>query len=60
MALFFDLKTAAAECSVSIDTLKLAIEEGTLRAKRSGKAGGGKYLVTVAALNAWFETLVDA
>jgi hypothetical protein len=62
--MFLDLKAAAKIAGVSVDTLKAAIHNGTLRAKRSGvnEHGDpvGKYLVTRDALTAWFETLPDA
>lgn len=58
--LVLDREEAAAACSVSVDTIKRAINKGTLRAKRSGENGGGKYLISVRALEEWFEGLVDA
>lgn len=51
---------AARLCSVSIDTVRRAINKGTLRAKRTGKDGGGKYLITEKAIRDWLETLEDA
>lgn len=60
-AMFLDLAAAAEATSVSKETLKAAIDKGTLRAKRTGERGGGKYLVSVAALQDWFENgLSDA
>lgn len=56
----YNLRQAAAETGVSPDTLKAAVAEGTLRAKRTGKGGGGLYLFTHAALEAWLEGLGDA
>jgi hypothetical protein len=56
----YDLRTAASVTGVSPDVLAAAIYAGTLRAKRSGKNGGGKYLVTPEALRAWVDGLVDA
>ena len=51
---------AAKAYSVSEDTIKRAINSGRLRAKRTGKEGGGKYLISVQALHDWFESLEDA
>lgn len=52
------LAEAAPACGVSAAFLKQAIEIGTLRAKRT--SGNGTYLVTPAALRAWFDRLPDA
>lgn len=57
---FFTREEAAAECRVSEKTIARAINTGKLRAKRTGENGGGKYLISRAALDAWFEGLVDA
>ena len=51
---------AAKAVGVSVDTIRRAINTGALRAKRTGTGGGGKYLISVDALNAWFDSLEDA
>lgn len=51
---------AAEMCSVSEDTIRRALNSGQLRAKRTGKGGGGRYLIAVSALEDWFEGLADA
>lgn len=58
--LAYSREDAARLCSVSVDTVRRAINKGTLRAKRTGKDGGGKYLITEQALRDWLETLEDA
>lgn len=58
--LYYTRDEAAEACSVSVDTIKRHINRGTLRAKRTGSNGGGKYLISVQALEAWFSTLDDA
>ena len=58
--LFFTREEAARMAGVSLDTIRRAINSGKLRAKRTGKDGGGKYLVSRAALEAWFDSLEDA
>lgn len=58
--MFLTREEAAKVAGVSFDTIKRAINKGTLRAKRSGEGGGGKYLVSRDALQAWFDGLVDA
>jgi excisionase family DNA binding protein len=62
--LYLNLKEAAAAVGVSHTTLARAIREGRLRAKRSGKHadGGptGKYLISIPALQQWFDELPDA
>lgn len=45
---------------VSDDTLISAVKVGKLRAKRTGANGGGRYLFTIASLDAWVEALEDA
>jgi len=57
--LFFTRETAAEAASVSVDTIKRAINKGALRAKRTGEGGGGKYLISREALMDWFEGLKD-
>lgn len=51
---------AAAACGLRKDSVMRAIRAGKLRAKRSGENGGGRYLVLVADLQAWLESLGDA
>ena len=55
---------AAEACGVKLDSIRRAINTGKLRAKRSStNAKGepcGKYLITVAALQAWLDGLEDA
>lgn len=56
---------AAAECSVSVDTIKRAINKGALKGKRSGpkdEQGNptGKYLILEKDLDAWLEGLEAA
>lgn len=58
--LFFTRETAAQAANVSVDTIRRAINSGKLRAKRTGKDGGGKYLIAASALQDWFDGLVDA
>jgi excisionase family DNA binding protein len=58
--LFYTREEAAKAAGVSLDTVRRAINAGTLRAKRTGKEGGGKYLVSAEALRSWFEQLQDA
>ena len=56
----YTLEEASEQVGVSQDTLRAAVREGALRAKRTGKAGGGRYLFTHSALVAWLDGLVDA
>lgn len=58
--LYFTREEAAFAAGVGLDTIRRAINSGKLRAKRTGVDGGGKYLISEAALNAWFEQLEDA
>lgn len=58
--LFLTREQAAEACNVSLDTIRRAINKGTLRAKRTGAEGGGKYLISPDALAEWFESLEDA
>lgn len=51
---------AAEAMGVSKDTITRAVNAGDLRAKRTGENGGGKYLISAAALVAWFDKLQDA
>lgn len=51
---------AAKKCSVSLDTIRRGIGNGTLRAKRTGENGGGKYLTDEEACREWFRNLPDA
>lgn len=57
---YFTLPEAAQHMRVAPDTIERAIHSGRLRAKKSGANGGGKYLISGDALDAWFEGLVDA
>jgi len=57
--LAYTREAAAEVMSVSVDTIKRAINKGALRAKRTGDDGGGKYLISREALKDWFEGLRD-
>jgi len=57
--LVFTREAAAEVMSVSVDTIKRAINKGSLRAKRTGEGGGGKYLISREALMDWFDGLAD-
>lgn len=57
---YFTREEAAEFLRVSKDSIKRAINSGALRAKRTGPNGGGPYLISRAALDAWFEGLIDA
>lgn len=56
----FKAKQAAEAYGVSVETLMRAVKTGALRGKRSGGNGGGHYLFSAAALDEWFEGLIDA
>lgn len=58
--LFLTRVEAAESCGVAPDTIRRAIKSGALRAKRTGKNGGGKDLIRVTDLDAWFDGLEDA
>lgn len=58
--LAYDADEAAEATSLKKETVMRAIRKGTLRAKRTGDKGGGKYLILVADLQAWLESLGDA
>lgn len=58
--LFFTREEAAQAIGLGVDTVSKAINAGTLRAKRSGRDGGGKYLISQQALHEWFDQLEDA
>jgi excisionase family DNA binding protein len=58
--LFLTREQAAQTANVSLDTIRRAINSGKLRAKRTGKDGGGKYLISMDELKAWFDGLEDA
>jgi hypothetical protein len=62
--LFYDRAEAARRAGVSMDTIRRAINKGTLRAKRTGQKDDGtptgKYLISDADLRDWFDGLVDA
>ncbi|MBO9524305.1 MAG: excisionase family DNA-binding protein [Nocardioidaceae bacterium] len=57
---YFTRREAAAEMRVSEKTIERAIASGRLRAKRTGENGGGQYRISRAALEEWFDGLVDA
>ncbi len=57
---YFTRREAAAYVRLSEETLKVAIQEGRLRAKKSGKGGGGRVLISRADLDAWFDGMIDA
>lgn len=57
--LFLTRKEAAEACGVSEDTIRRAKEAGRLKAKKTGPKGG-KELYSIAALEAWYEGLMDA
>lgn len=57
---YFTREEAADELRVSVETVKRAIYAGELRAKKTGKNGGGKYLIRRVDLDAWFDGLADA
>jgi excisionase family DNA binding protein len=62
--LYLSLKEAAAAVGVSHTTLAREIRDGRLRAKRTGKRTDGeptgKYLISIPALQQWFDELPDA
>lgn len=58
--LFLSRAEAAEACGVRADTIRRAIKSGALKAKRTGKNGGGKDLIRVIDLEAWFDGLEDA
>ena len=60
MSAYFNLEQAAERMQVSGDTILRAIRGQKLRAKKTGPNGGGKYLISAADLDAWFDGLVDA
>lgn len=55
---------AALVCGVGVDTISAAKNTGALKAKKTGRDkngnGTGKELYTVAALQSWLDSLVDA
>ena len=58
--LYLTLDEAATAVGVSADLLVGAVKIGTLRAKRTGPNGGGRYLFRVSDLEEWYEGLEDA
>lgn len=58
--MFLTRKQAGEITNTSEDTIRRAINKGTLRAKRVGDAKNARYLVSREALQAWFEQLDDA
>lgn len=59
-AAYFTRREAAEYVRLSEETLKAAIYDGRLKAKKSGKGGGGRVLIKRADLDAWFESMADA
>jgi excisionase family DNA binding protein len=59
-AYYFTLTEAAEYVRLSRETLKAAIFDGRLRAKKTGKGGGGRVIIARADLDAWFEAMSDA
>lgn len=60
---YLTLDEAAEYLRLSISTVKRAIySDGPdrLPAKKTGSGGGGKYLIRVTDLDAWFDGLADA
>lgn len=63
LRLAYTRREAAEMCGVSEDTIRRAKNAGQLKAKRLTKdetQSGGKELYTLAALEAWIESLADA
>lgn len=63
MSTYLTLDEAADYLRVSVPTIKRAIYStgpNRLVAKKTGAGGGGKYLIRVSDLDAWFDGLVDA
>lgn len=58
--LFFTREQAAEVSNTSEDTIRRAINKGTLRAKRLSDSRNAKYLISRQALQDWFEQLEDA
>lgn len=62
--LFLNRDEAARAAGVSVDTIRRAIRSGDLKAKRTGvDADGnptGKFLISVKALEDWYQGLEDA
>lgn len=57
---FLTLEAAATELGVSKDTIRGAIYDGRLKAKKTGKGGGGRISISRADLIAFWESLEDA
>jgi excisionase family DNA binding protein len=57
---YFTRREAAEYVRLSEETIKAAIYDGRLRAKKSGKGGGGRVLISRADLDAWFDGMTDA
>ncbi|WP_459982628.1 helix-turn-helix domain-containing protein [Nocardioides sp. AN3] len=60
MTTYYTLAEASDRMKVSPETLKRAIYAGRLRGKKTGDNGGGNYLFSDSALDAWFDGLMDA
>jgi excisionase family DNA binding protein len=54
------IEQAAQAANVGRDTIRRAVKSGRLRAKRTGANGGGKHLISIKALQEWFDSLEDA
>lgn len=59
-AAYFNVADAAARMRVSEDTIRDAIHEGLLIAKRISESPRAPFLIREDALDAWFDGLVDA
>lgn len=62
--MYLTREEAAQAAGVSLSTIVRAINKGDLRAKRTGKDDEGnptgKYLISVKAIEDWFDGLADA
>lgn len=57
---YLTLNEGAKYLHLSRDTLRAAIYDGRLVAKKSGSGGGGRVLIRQADLDAFFEGMADA
>jgi len=57
---YLTLTEAAEHVRLSRDTLRAAIYDGRLPAKKSGKGGGGRVLIRQSDLDAFFDSMEDA
>jgi excisionase family DNA binding protein len=60
MTEFLTLEAAAAELGVSKDTIRAAIYDGRLKAKKTGKGGGGRISIRRTDLAAFWDAMEDA